>query len=113
MIARLREEARAGNEPRTAAALGVQHAGPSVAAAGLILAGTFAVLALAPVSFLQQIGFSVAAGILLSAFVMSMFLVPSLTALIGHTAWWPGRGDVNRGGATAAPVQPAEPVSSR
>jgi putative drug exporter of the RND superfamily len=49
MIARLREEARAGNEPRAAAALGVQHAGPSVAAAGLILAGTFAVLALAPV----------------------------------------------------------------
>ncbi|MFI5890736.1 MMPL family transporter [Actinoplanes sp. NPDC051513] len=96
MIARLREEARAGNEPRAAAALAVRHAGPSVAAAGIILAGTFAVLALAPVSFLQQIGFSVATGILLSAFVMSMFLVPSLTALIGHAAWWPGHGDVDR-----------------
>jgi RND superfamily putative drug exporter len=112
MIARLREEARAGNEPRAAAALGVQHAGPSVAAAGLILAGTFAVLALAPVSFLQQIGFSVAAGILLSAFVMSMFLVPSLTALIGHTAWWPGHGDVGRRGDEIAPVQPSVPVES-
>ena len=112
MIARLREEARAGNEPRTAAALGVQHAGPSVAAAGLILAGTFAVLALAPVSFLQQIGFSVAAGILLSAFVMSMFLVPSLTALIGHASWWPGHGDVDKGAAETAPVQPSVPVES-
>jgi RND superfamily putative drug exporter len=106
MIARLREEARAGNDPRTAAALGLRHAGPSVAAAGLILAGTFGVLALAPVSFLQQIGFSVAAGILLAAFVMSMFLVPSLTALTGHTAWWPGHGDVNGGGATTTPGQP-------
>ncbi|WIM99744.1 MMPL family transporter [Actinoplanes oblitus] len=96
MIARLREEARAGNEPRAAAALAVQHAGPSVAAAGVILAGTFAVLALAPVSFLRQIGFSVATGILLAAFVMSMFLVPSLTALIGHAAWWPGHGDMDR-----------------
>ncbi|BCJ47283.1 putative membrane protein [Actinoplanes ianthinogenes] len=96
MIARLREEARAGNEPRDAAALAVQHGGPSVAAAGVILAGTFAVLALAPVSFLQQIGFSVATGILLAAFVMSMFLVPSLTALIGHAAWWPGHGDIDR-----------------
>jgi RND superfamily putative drug exporter len=112
MIARLREEARAGNEPRTAAALGVQHAGPSVAAAGLILAGTFAVLALAPVSFLQQIGFSVATGILLSAFVMSMFLVPSLTALLGHAAWWPGHGDVAKGAAEAAPAQPSVPVES-
>jgi RND superfamily putative drug exporter len=105
MIARLREEARAGNELRAAAALGVRHAGPSVAAAGLILGGTFAVPALAPVSFLQQIRFSVATGILLSAFVMSMFLVPTLTALIGHAAWWPGRGDVatrgrDRTGAT-------------
>jgi RND superfamily putative drug exporter len=112
MIARLREEARAGNSPRTAAALGVQHAGPSVAAAGLILAGTFAVLALAPVSFLQQIGFSVAAGILLSAFVMSMFLVPSLTALMGHTAWWPGHGDVNGSGDTTAPAQTSVPAES-
>ncbi|MFF5233049.1 MMPL family transporter [Dactylosporangium sp. NPDC000521] len=98
MIARLREEARAGNAPRAAAALAVRHAGPSVAAAGLILAGTFAVLALAPVSFLRQIGFSVAAGILLSAFVMSMFLVPALTALLGHAAWWPGHGDAARTG---------------
>ncbi|MEV6968027.1 MMPL family transporter [Hamadaea sp. NPDC051192] len=112
MIARLREEARAGNEPRAAAALGVQHAGPSVAAAGLILAGTFAVLALAPVSFLQQIGFSVATGILLAAFVMSMFLVPALTALLGHTAWWPGRGDVNRAAKTV-PVPAPAPVRTR
>jgi RND superfamily putative drug exporter len=110
MIARLREEARAGHEPREAAALAVRHGGPSVAAAGLILAGTFAVLALAPVSFLQQIGFSVAAGILLSAFVMSMFLVPSLTALIGHTAWWPGHGDVGK--SEPAPAPPAVPVES-
>ncbi len=107
MIARLREEARDGAQPHGAAALGVQHAGPSVAAAGLILAGTFAALALAPVSFLQQIGFSVAVGILLSAFVMSMFLVPSLTALVGHAAWWPGHGDaarVERSGERREPV---------
>ncbi|MFI6262157.1 MMPL family transporter [Micromonospora sp. NPDC051006] len=93
MIARLREEAREGNEPRKAAAIGVEHAGPTVAAAGLILAGTFAVLLLAPISFLQQMGFAVAIGIVLSAFVMSMFFVPALTALIGHKAWWPGHGD--------------------
>jgi putative drug exporter of the RND superfamily len=105
MIARLREEARAGNEPRQAAALGVHHAGPSVAAAGLILAGTFAALALAPVSFLQQIGFSVAVGILLSGFVMSLFLVPSLTALIGHPAWWPGHADVAKETPTPAALE--------
>jgi len=102
MIGRLREEAREGHEPRQAAAVGVEHAGPTVAAAGLILAGTFGVLMLAPVSFLKQMGFSVAGGILLSAFVMSMFFVPAITALIGHGAWWPGHGD-----------RPAEPQPER
>ena len=39
MIARLREAAAAGNEPRAAADLAVEHAGPSVVSAGVILAG--------------------------------------------------------------------------
>ena len=93
MIARLREEARAGNDPRTSADLAIEHAGPSVTAAGLILAGTFASLLLAGVPFLVEMGFAVSIGILLSAFVMSLLLVPSLTALLGHKAWWPGHGD--------------------
>jgi len=104
MIARLREEAREGKEPREAAAVGVEHAGPTVAAAGLILAGTFGVLILAPISFLQQMGFAVAIGIVLSAFVMSMFLVPALTALMGHRAWWPGHGDQRPAGQS--PISP-------
>ncbi|MET8308428.1 MMPL family transporter [Micromonospora sp. NPDC005173] len=107
MIARLREEAREGNEPHQAAAIGVEHAGPTVAAAGLILAGTFGVLMLAPISFLQQMGFAVAIGIVLSAFVMSMFFVPALTALIGHKAWWPGHGDERPVGGPHVPPEPA------
>jgi RND superfamily putative drug exporter len=93
MIARLREEAREGNDPRTAADLAVEHAGPSVGAAGLILAGTFGSLLLAGLAFLTEMGFAVSIGIIISAFVMSMFLVPSVTALLGHAAWWPGHGD--------------------
>jgi putative drug exporter of the RND superfamily len=93
MIARLREEAREGNDPHTAADLAIEHGGPSVGAAGLILAGTFASMMLAGISFLTEMGFAVSIGILLSAFVMSLFLVPSITALLGHKAWWPGHGD--------------------
>jgi RND superfamily putative drug exporter len=93
MIARLREEAKEGNDPHTAADLAIEHGGPSVGAAGLILAGTFASMMLAGISFLTEMGFAVSIGILISAFVMSMFLVPSITALLGHKAWWPGHGD--------------------
>jgi putative drug exporter of the RND superfamily len=89
MIARLREEAEQGTDPRTAADLAIEHGGPSVAAAGLILAGTFSSMMLAGMALLTEMGFSVAAGIVISAFVMSIFLVPSITALLGTRAWWP------------------------
>jgi putative drug exporter of the RND superfamily len=91
MIARLREQAQSGMSPRQAAADAVRHAGPAIGSAGLILAGTFASLTLAGNSILQQVGFAVAAGIAVAAFVMAMFFSPSLTALVGNRAWWPGR----------------------
>jgi RND superfamily putative drug exporter len=93
MIARLREEARAGRTPREAAAEAVRHGGPTVAAAGVILAGTFASLMLAGNSLLTSMGFAISFGIAVAAFVMAMFFTPSLTALIGHAAWWPGHED--------------------
>ena len=93
MIARLREEAREGLDPAAAAAKAVEHAGPTVAAAGLILAGTFATLILGPGLFFKSMGFSFAVGIAMAAFVMALLLTPALTAMIGHAAWWPGHGD--------------------
>jgi putative drug exporter of the RND superfamily len=96
MIARLREEAREGLSSRDAAAEAVKHAGPTIAAAGVILAGTFASLMLAGNSLLVTMGFAISFGIFVAAFVMAMFFTPALTALIGHAAWWPGHGDEKR-----------------
>jgi RND superfamily putative drug exporter len=93
MVARLREEAREGLDARTGSAKAIEHAGPTIAAAGLILAGTFASLMLAEGTFFKSMGFSFSVGIALAAFVMALFLTPALTALIGHAAWWPGHGD--------------------
>jgi RND superfamily putative drug exporter len=93
MVARLREEAREGRDPRQAAALGVHHTGPTIAAAGVILAGTFASMMLAGNNVLSQMGFAISVGIAIAAFVMAMFFTPAITALLGHRAWWPGHGD--------------------
>jgi len=93
MIARLREEARSGKNSRDAAAEAVKHAGPTIAAAGVILAGTFASLMLGGNSLIVSMGFALSFGIFVAAFVMSMFFTPAITALIGHAAWWPGHGD--------------------
>lgn len=107
MIARLREEAREGREPRPAAAEAVKHAGPTIAAAGVILAGTFGSLMLSGNSLMMSMGFALSFGIFIAAFVMALFFTPALTALIGHAAWWPGHGD------RAAPAEQAEEPSDQ
>ncbi|WP_239133528.1 MMPL family transporter [Rugosimonospora africana] len=111
MIARLREEAREGRSPREAAALAVRHAGPTIAAAGVILAGTFGSLLLAGNDILSEMGFAVSFGIVIAAFVMAMFFTPAITALIGHAAWWPGHQDEAHEKAPAArePVEAGAP----
>jgi len=90
MVSRLREESVEGRTPRDAAAVALKHAGPTIASAGLILAGTFASLILAGGSTFSQMGFAISCGIVIAAFVMAMFLTPSVTALLGTRAWWPG-----------------------
>jgi RND superfamily putative drug exporter len=116
MITRLREEAREGRSPRAAAAEAVRHAGPTIGAAGIILAGSFASLMLAGQSILTQMGFAISAGIAMAAFVMAMFFTPALTALIGHGAWWPGHADarksVGQGGGRPGEAEPGEAVPS-
>ncbi|MFC8710124.1 MMPL family transporter [Streptomyces sp. NPDC057197] len=112
MIARLREEAREGRDPREAAGMALRYAGPTVAAAGFILAATFATMMLAGNSLLTEMGFAVSFGIVIAAFVMAMFFTPSLTALIGHAAWWPGHGDraAVPAGGSPAPAPPGSPA---
>lgn len=104
MIARLREEAQLGLSPRKAAEMAVRHTGPSIASAGIILAGTFCALLFSGITMLSQIGFAVAVGIALASFIMAMFVVPSVTALFGAAAWWPG----HRGRSDQVPDDPAE-----
>ncbi|CAN5422063.1 MMPL family transporter [soil metagenome] len=90
-MTRLREEVRSGLKPHEAADMTIEHSSTTVAAAGLILAGTFGSLALGGISFMSQMGFTIAFGIILSAFVIAPLLVPSVAALLGYKVWWPGR----------------------
>jgi RND superfamily putative drug exporter len=86
----------------------LKHAGPTIASAGLILAGTFASLILAGGSTFEQMGFAISCGIVIAAFVMAMFLTPSTTAMLGSRAWWPGH--QNRGGHGDQATRGGEPT---
>jgi RND superfamily putative drug exporter len=70
---------------------GVAETGSVITSAGLILAGTFAVLATLPIQVLVHFGIITAIGVLLDTFVVRPFLVPAITVLLGRAAFWPGR----------------------
>jgi RND superfamily putative drug exporter len=63
--------------------------GGVITSAGIVLAGTFAVLGTLPLVFLTEIGFVVAFGVLLDTFLVRSVLVPAATLLIGPKFWWP------------------------
>jgi RND superfamily putative drug exporter len=63
--------------------------GPVITSAGIILAGTFAVLMTLPIVFAFNIGFMVAVGILLDTFIVRTIMVPAAVELIGDRIWWP------------------------
>lgn len=65
--------------------------GGVITSAGVVLAATFAALAVIPILFLAQLAFIVAFGVLLDTFVVRSLLVPALTYDIGRKIWWPSR----------------------
>jgi RND superfamily putative drug exporter len=90
LASRLREEFHNGFSARESARIAIANDAPTVAAAGIILALTFASLMLAGIANLTELGFGVAVGIIIAAFGMAPVLVPGLSALEGHGFWWPG-----------------------
>jgi RND superfamily putative drug exporter len=70
---------------------GLAATGGVITSAGIVLAGTFSVLAVLPLVALTQIGITVALGVLLDTFVVRSILVPALTFELGRRVWWPSR----------------------
>nr|WP_221209355.1 MMPL family transporter [Leifsonia aquatica] len=90
LMTRVREESlRIGTRPGILRGLGVT--GSVITSAGIVLAATFAALAVIPILFLVQIAFIVAFGVLLDTVVVRTLLVPALSYDIGRAIWWPSR----------------------
>ena len=60
-----------------------------ITSAGLVLAGTFAVLATLPVVAFAELGFAVALGVLLDTLIVRSVLVTALNLDVGRHLWWP------------------------
>jgi putative drug exporter of the RND superfamily len=90
LMTRVREET-AKHGPHRGALTGLAATGGVITSAGLVLAGTFAALATLPVTFLTELGFAVAFGVLLDAIVVRSVLVTALNLDLGRWVWWPSK----------------------
>jgi RND superfamily putative drug exporter len=88
LMTRVREEALK-RDARHGAIVGMAATGGVITSAGFVLAGTFAVLATIPATFLTELGFAVAFGILLDTIVVRLLLVTALNLDLGRHMWWP------------------------
>ncbi|MBW4062050.1 MMPL family transporter [Candidatus Saccharibacteria bacterium] len=90
LMTRVREESlKIGTHAGILRGLGVT--GSVITSAGVVLAVTFAALAIIPILFLAQIAFIVAFGVLLDTIIVRSLLVPALAYDMGRIIWWPSK----------------------
>jgi putative drug exporter of the RND superfamily len=68
----------------------------AITTAGVILAATFALVAIIPLATFRQIAFAVAVGLMIDTLIVRPVLTPALFTLLGPRASWPS-GRITRG----------------
>nr|WP_198428841.1 MMPL family transporter [Nocardia bovistercoris] len=88
LVTRMREEYVHGKAPKEAMISGYHHGARVVTSAAIIMISVFASFLLETDAIAKQMGFALAAGVLLDAFLIRMVLIPSLLTLMGKWSWW-------------------------
>ncbi|RAY15531.1 MMPL family transporter [Actinomadura craniellae] len=88
LVSRMREDFVHGDTARQATVNGLGHNARVVTAAALIMISVFAGFVLMPDPIIKSIGFALAIGVFIDAFVVRMTLVPAVMSLLGRAAWW-------------------------
>jgi len=84
----MREAYVHGAPARLAVAQGFRAGRSVVIAAGLIMVAVFGGFIFSESVIIRQLGFGLAVGVLLDAFVVRLLLMPALMHLLGRSAWW-------------------------
>ncbi|GAB3085127.1 MMPL family transporter [Pedococcus soli] len=106
LMTRVHEEAKEIGT-RRGALVGLAATGGVITSAGLVLAGTFAVLGTLPVVSFAEIGIAVALGVLLDTLVVRSVLVTALNLDAKGHMWWPSA--LSRRDAALDAAEPASP----
>jgi uncharacterized membrane protein YdfJ with MMPL/SSD domain len=105
LMSRVREES-ATRDLRSGITIASARTGTVITSAGIILAGTFAALTVAPLQVLQQVGLTVALGVLIDTLIVRSLLIPAVTAFVGERAWWPSRRSHSGAGLAGSDAAP-------
>jgi uncharacterized membrane protein YdfJ with MMPL/SSD domain len=87
LVSRMREAYTRTGDASQAVIAGYGHSGRVVTAAALIMTGVFSAFLLDPDPVIKSIGFSLATGVIIDAFIVRMTLVPAAMAIMGRRAW--------------------------
>ncbi|OLF11999.1 RND transporter [Actinophytocola xinjiangensis] len=84
----MREAYVHGSAPKLAVAQGFRAGRAVVTAAALIMVSVFGGFVFSDSNIIRSVGFGLAVGVLIDAFVIRMLLMPALMHLLGRSAWW-------------------------
>ncbi|MCU1572942.1 MAG: transporter [Micrococcaceae bacterium] len=88
IVSGMREAYVHGESAKQAVRTGFSHAARVVVAAAIIMTSVFSGFIFSHLTMVRPLGFAMAFGVLLDAFVVRMTLVPAAMHLLGRTAWW-------------------------
>lgn len=88
LVSSMKEAHTHGHHGTHAVTQGFGMAGKVVTAAAIIMTSVFAGFIFNPEPMIAQVGFTLAIGILIDAFLVRMTLVPAVMAALGDKAWW-------------------------
>ncbi|OXY89902.1 MMPL family transporter [Streptomyces diastatochromogenes] len=91
VVSRIREAVLAGTPTRQAVVEGVRRSASVVTSAAVIMTTVFVSFVFLHIIEMKQIGFVLAAAVLLDAFVVRVLILPAALLLFGARAWWPVR----------------------
>ncbi len=88
LVSGMHESRAHGEDSRSAVRSGFVHGVRVVTAAAIIMTSVFLGFAFSHLVMVRPIGFGLAVGVLIDAFVVRMTLTPALMHLLGDRAWW-------------------------
>jgi putative drug exporter of the RND superfamily len=88
LVSRMREDFVHGATAQEATVSGMGHGARVVTAAALIMTSVFAGFILLDDPVIKSMGFALAIGVAIDAFVVRMTIVPAVISLLGRSAWW-------------------------